>query len=418
MANACGVDFGTSNSTVGWLRPQAGDSLLLPLEDGKATLPSVVFFNADENSFSYGRAGLGEYLAGYEGRLMRSLKSLLGSGAIDGQTEVGGRALPYRGLLSQFIGELKQRAERAAGTSFSKVVLGRPVHFVDEDAAADQLAQDTLEEIARDVGFKDIAFQFEPIAAAFDYESRIDKEELVLIVDIGGGTSDFSLVRLSPERAARSERREDILANGGVHIGGTDFDKYFSLACVMPLLGLGGRLQGNAEIPSSYYFNLATWHTINQLYTRKAWQQLQDVAREVADRERFARLLDVVEQRCGHWLALQVEAGKIALSSAEQTLLDLDRLRQPEQLPLFRSDFNGAVDHLVQSVEQTVLALLQQAGLRAEDIDSVFFTGGSSGVRLLRERISALAPQARHVEGDLFGSIGSGLAIDAARKFG
>ncbi len=417
MANACGVDFGTSNSTVGWLRPQAGDSLLLPLEDGKATLPSVVFFNADENSFSYGRAGLGEYLAGYEGRLMRSLKSLLGSGAIDGQTEVGGRALPYRGLLSQFIGELKQRAERAAGTSFSKVVLGRPVHFVDEDAAADQLAQDTLEEIARDVGFKDIAFQFEPIAAAFDYESRIDKEELVLIVDIGGGTSDFSLVRLSPERAARSERREDILANGGVHIGGTDFDKYFSLACVMPLLGLGGRLQGNAEIPSSYYFNLATWHTINQLYTRKAWQQLQDVAREVADRERFARLLDVVEQRCGHWLALQVEAGKIALSSAEQTLLDLDRLRQPEQLPLLRSDFNGAVDHLVQSVEQTVLALLQQAGLCADDIDSVFFTGGSSGVRLLRERISALAPQARHVEGDLFGSIGSGLAIDAARKF-
>lgn len=418
MANACGVDFGTSNSTVGWMRPQAGDSLLLPLEDGKATLPSVVFFNADENSFSYGRAGLGEYLAGYEGRLMRSLKSLLGSGAIDGQTEVGGRALPYRGLLSQFIGELKQRAERAAGTSFSKVVLGRPVHFVDEDAAADQLAQDTLEEIARDVGFKDIAFQFEPIAAAFDYESRIDKEELVLIVDIGGGTSDFSLVRLSPERAARSERREDILSNGGVHIGGTDFDKYFSLACVMPLLGLGGRLQGNAEIPSSYYFNLATWHTINQLYTRKAWQQLQDVAREVADRERFARLLDVVEQRCGHWLALQVEAGKIALSSAEQTLLDLDRLRQPEQLPLLRSDFNGAVDHLVQSVEQTVLALLQQAGLRADDIDSVFFTGGSSGVRLLRERISALAPQARHVEGDLFGSIGSGLAIDAARKFG
>ena len=418
MANACGVDFGTSNSTVGWVRPDAGDSLLLPLEEGRATLPSVVFFNADENSFSYGRAGLGEYLAGYEGRLMRSLKSLLGSGAIDGQTEVGGRALPYRGLLSQFIGELKQRAQRAAGTSFSSVVLGRPVHFVDDDAAADQLAQDTLEEIARDVGFKDIAFQFEPIAAAFDYESRIDREELVLIVDIGGGTSDFSLVRLSPQRAQRSERRDDILANGGVHIGGTDFDKYFSLACVMPLLGLGGRLQGNAEIPSSYYFNLATWHTINQLYTRKAWQQLQDVAREVADRERFSRLLDVVEQRCGHWLALQVEAGKIALSTADQTVLDLERLRNPEQLRLQRSDFDAAVDHLVQTVEQTVLALLKQAGLRADDIDSVFFTGGSSGVRLLRERIAALAPKARHVEGDLFGSIGSGLAIDAARKFG
>jgi len=417
MANACGVDFGTSNSTVGWRRPEAGNALLLPLEDGKATLPSVVFFNADENAFSYGRAGLGEYLAGYEGRLMRSLKSLLGSGAIDGQTEVGGRALPYRGLLSQFIGELKSRAERAAGTSFSRVVLGRPVHFVDDDAAADQLAQDTLEEIARDVGFKEIAFQFEPIAAAFDYESRIDREELVLIVDIGGGTSDFSLLRLSPERVKRSDRRDDILANGGVHIGGTDFDKYFSLACVMPLLGLGGRLSGNAEVPSSYYFNLATWHTINQLYTRKVWQQLQDVAREVADRDNFARLLDVVEQRCGHWLALQVESGKIALSSEASTTLDLSRLRPPEQLELRREDFDVAVDHLVQSVEKTVGELLAQAGVRADDIDSVFFTGGSSGVRLLRERIGALAPNAKHVEGDLFGSIGSGLAIDAARRF-
>ncbi|TWC68564.1 Hsp70 family protein [Herbaspirillum sp. SJZ099] len=418
MANACGVDFGTSNSTVGWLRPDAGQSLLLPLEDGRATLPSVVFFNADENEFSYGRSGLNEYLSGYEGRLMRSLKSLLGSGAIDGQTEVGGRALPYRGLLAQFIGELKKRAERAAGTSFSRVVMGRPVHFVDDDLAADQLAQDTLEEIARSVGFTDIEFQFEPIAAAFDYESRIGGEELVLIADIGGGTSDFSLVRLSPQRAARQERRDDILANGGVHIGGTDFDKYFSLSCVMPLLGLGGRLAGNAEVPSSYYFNLATWHTINQLYTRKTWQQLQDVAREAVDRERFARLLDVVEQRCGHWLALQVEGGKIALSSQESATLDLQRLRPAQTLELNRADFDTAVEHLVQSVEQTVSGLLRQAGLRASDIDSVFFTGGSSGVNLLRQRIGALVPDAKHVEGDLFGSIGSGLAIDAARKFG
>ena len=418
MANACGVDFGTSNSTVGWQRPGAGESLLLPLEDGRATLPSVVFFNADENEFSYGRSGLNEYLSGYEGRLMRSLKSLLGSGAIDGQTEVGGRALPYRGLLAQFIGELKKRAERAAGAPFSRVVMGRPVHFVDDDAAADRLAQDTLEEIARSVGFADIEFQFEPIAAAFDYESRIGGEELVLIADIGGGTSDFSLVRLSPQRAGRAERRDDILANGGVHIGGTDFDKYFSLSCVMPLLGLGGRLAGNAEVPSSYYFNLATWHTINQLYTRKTWQQLQDVAREAVDRDRFARLLDVVDQRCGHWLALQVEGGKIALSSQETATLDLQRLRPPETLQLNRADFDTAVDHLVQSVEQTVLGLLQQAGLRPSDIDSVFFTGGSSGVNLLRQRIGALVPDAKHVEGDLFGSIGSGLAIDAARKFG
>jgi hypothetical chaperone protein len=400
---------------MGWSRQ--GQPSLLALEDGKMTLPSVVFFNADENEFSYGRAALSTYLSGYEGRLMRSLKSLLGSGMIDGQTEVGGRALPFRALLTQFIGELKQRGERSAGRRFDSVVLGRPVHFVDDNADADQLAQDTLEEIARAVGFKHIDFQYEPIAAAFDYESTIDREELVLIADIGGGTSDFSLVRLSPERAKKAERRDDILANGGVHIGGTDFDKYLSLASVMPLLGLGSKLTSNSEVPSGYYFNLATWHTINLIYTRKAWQQLQDVYREVSEREKFARLLDLVEQRAGHWLALQVEAAKIGLSAAESVTLELDRLRPPESLQLQRSDFDASIDHLVQSVEQTVGKLLSDAGVKADAIDSVFFTGGSSGVHLLRHRIAALVPNARQVEGDLFGSIGSGLALDAVRKF-
>ncbi|AKZ61310.1 heat-shock protein [Herbaspirillum hiltneri N3] len=415
MSDACGVDFGTSNSTMGWSRQ--GQPSLLALEDGKMTLPSVVFFNADENEFSYGRAALSTYLAGYEGRLMRSLKSLLGSGMIDGQTEVGGRALPFRALLSQFIGELKQRGERAAGRRFDSVVLGRPVHFVDDNAEADQLAQDTLEEIARAVGFRHIDFQYEPIAAAFDYESTIAREELVLIADIGGGTSDFSLVRLSPERAKKTERLDDILANGGVHIGGTDFDKYLSLSSVMPLLGLGSKLTSNSEVPSGYYFNLATWHTINLIYTRKAWQQLQDVYREVAERDKFARLLDLVEQRAGHWLALQVEAAKIGLSADESFTLELDRLRPPDTLQLSRAGFDASIDHLVESVEQTVGKLLADAGVKADAIDSVFFTGGSSGVHLLRKRIAALVPNARQVEGDLFGSIGSGLALDAVRKF-
>ncbi|WP_038497342.1 Hsp70 family protein [Collimonas arenae] len=416
MSNACGVDFGTSNSTVGWSRP--GHNALLPLEDGKVTLPSVVFFNAEEDAFSFGRAALGAYLTGYEGRLMRSLKSLLGSSLIDAQTEVGGRALPFRALLTHFIAELKQRAESAAGKEFKSVVLGRPVFFVDDNPAADQRAEDTLEEIARSVGFEHIDFQYEPIAAAFDYESTIDREELVLIADIGGGTSDFSLVRLSPQRAASSERRDDILATGGVHIGGTDFDKYLSLSSVMPMLGLGTRLLNNSEVPSSYYFNLATWHTINQIYTRKAWLQLKDVQRETVEREKFGRLLDLVEQRAGHWLALQVEQGKIGLSDAETVALSLDRIAPGEALHLTREQFNASINHLVTSVEDTVTNLLRDAGVTADQVDTVFFTGGSSGVQLLRHKIAALVPSAKAVEGDLFGSIGAGLALDAVRKFG
>jgi len=181
---------------------------------------------------------------------MRSLKSLLGTSLMDDFTEVMGRALPFRELLALFIGELKARAEQAAGQPFDSAVLGRPVYFVDDDPVADRLAQDTLAGIARATGLKHIEFQYEPIAAAFDYESQIRREELVLVVDIGGGTSDFALVRLGPQRAARPDRKDDILASGGVHIGGTDFDKHLSLAGVMPLLGLGSRLKSGLDMPS------------------------------------------------------------------------------------------------------------------------------------------------------------------------
>ncbi|WP_137176131.1 Hsp70 family protein [Massilia sp. HP4] len=421
MAHACGVDFGTSNSTVGWLRAgttHSAPTALLTLEDGKPTLPSVVFFNADDERVSYGRAALAEYLEGYEGRLMRSLKSLLGTSLIDGQTEVAGRSLPFRSLLAQFIGEVKRRAENQAGAAFDSAVFGRPVFFIDDDPQADKLAEDTLHEIARSVGFKEIGFQYEPIAAAFDYEARIDREELVLIADIGGGTSDFSLVRLGPQRAARLDRRDDILANGGVHIGGTDFDKYLSLASVMPLLGYGSSLRSGAAIPSSYYFNLATWHTINQAYTRKSVTQLADLARDASEPARIARLQNLIDERAGHWLAIQVEGAKIALSDADLVRLQLDRLSPPETLDIARAQFEAAIAGLVDQVATTVDRLFADAGVQPGDVDTVFFTGGSSGVGLLRERIGALVPDARRVEGDLFGSIGTGLALDALRKFG
>jgi len=416
MAHACGLDFGTSNSTVGFCRP--GQPALLALEDGKLTLPSAVFFNAEEESAYFGRAALENYLAGHDGRLMRSLKSLLGTSLIDGQTDVNGRALPYRELLAQFIGELKRRAEASAGQAFSSAVIGRPVFFIDDNAAADQLAEATLADVAQKAGFKDIVFQFEPIAAAFDYESQIAREELVLIADIGGGTSDFSLIRVSPERARKPDRRDDILANGGVHIGGTDFDKYLSLACVMPVLGLGSRLKNNSEVPSSYFFNLATWHTINLAYTKKVWSDLKDLYRDAGERDKFDRLLNLVEQRTGHWLAMQVEEAKIALSDTALHTLELDRLQPPIALDIARETFDAAIARQIGSIAGTVSGVLRDAGVTADAVDTVFFTGGSSGVPALREQIGALMPNAHRVEGDLFGSIGTGLGLDALRKFG
>ena len=420
-ARACGIDFGTSNSTVGWCRSGAGgtSSLLLPLEDGKPTLPSSIFFHAEDAHVSFGRAALADYLEGHEGRLMRSLKSLLGTSMMDGQTEIAGRALPFKDLLALFIGELKRRGERAAGREFTQAVLGRPVFFVDDDAVADQRAQATLEDVARKAGLRDVTFQYEPIAAAFDYESQISREELVLVVDIGGGTSDFALIRVGPQRAAKPERRDDILASGGVHIGGTDFDRALSLRCVMPLLGMGGLLKTGLQIPSSLYFNLATWHTINLAYTRKALSDVNELQRQAVDKLAVARLQRLVSDRAGHWLAMQAEQAKIDLSSADSAHISLDRMGDTsDSVALHRADLDATITDQVDTVARKVADLLRDAGVAAAGVDTVFFTGGSSGVPLLRQKIVALMPTARCVEGDLFGSIGAGLALDARRKFG
>lgn len=415
-ARACGIDFGTSNSTVGWLRP--GQGSLLPLEDGKITLPSVIFFNTEERRPVYGRLALHEYLEGYEGRLMRSLKSLLGSKLLKSETTVLGSALPFKDLLGFFIGELKKRAEAQAERAFEEVVMGRPVFFVDDDPSADQEAQDTLVAVAHKLGFKEVSFQYEPIAAAFDYESGLDREELVLIVDIGGGTSDFSLVRLAPERHHLAERQGDILATGGVHIGGTDFDKQLSLAGVMPLFGYGSRMKSDAFMPTSYHLNLATWHTINALYAQKTQLALQNMRYDIVDATGIDRLFGLIEQRAGHWLAMQVEDSKIALSEQDARPIDLSRVEPGLVAELTRPLFENAIEPLLERIRASLTQLLADAGIKADQVDTLFFTGGSSGVPALRQSVAAMLPNARSVEGNTFGSIGSGLAIEAKKRYG
>ncbi|QXI29113.1 Hsp70 family protein [Pseudomonas vanderleydeniana] len=415
-ARACGIDFGTSNSTVGWLRP--GLETLIALEDDKITLPSVVFFNIEERRPVYGRLALHEYLEGYEGRLMRSLKSLLGSKLIKHDTSVLGTALPFKDLLGMFIGQLKGRLEATAGREFEQVVLGRPVFFVDDDPVADKEAEDTLVEVAKKIGFKDVSFQYEPIAAAFDYESTIEREELVLIVDIGGGTSDFSLVRLSPERRGLDNRHEDILATGGVHVGGTDFDKQLSLQGVMPLFGYGSRMKSGAFMPTSHHMNLATWHTINSVYSQKSQLALGSMRYDIEDTVGIDRLFKLIEQRAGHWLAMEVEETKIQLTHAENRHVPLDRIEAGLSVDLSRALFESSIDNLLERIRQSVTQILGTAGVAVEQVDTVFFTGGSSGIPALRQSVAAMLPNARHVEGNIFGSIGSGLAIDAQKRYG
>ena len=232
-ALTCGIDFGTSNSTVAIV--QDGRARLIPVEGAHLTIPSAVFWETDGPPM-FGRDGIAAYVDGVDGRLMRGLKSTLGSSLITERTQVGARSISFRDVIARFFTHLKAQLDLHTDHT-PAVTLGRPVHFVDDDAVADTAAQNVLEGIAKTIGFRQIAFQYEPIAAALQYERTTTREELVLITDIGGGTSDFSIVRVGPGRWHTPDRAGDILGNDGIRVGGTDFDRLLSLAEVMPHLG-------------------------------------------------------------------------------------------------------------------------------------------------------------------------------------
>ena len=224
--NVCGLDFGTSNSTVGVLKD--GQPAMVPLEQDaghqwQTTLPSALFFSFEDDQVSFGRQAISRYTAGEPGRLMRSMKNIMGSAFMGETTQVKRRHYTFEEIIGFFVQSLKQRAEQYLGEEagpVDAVVLGRPVFFNDDNPELDREAEQRLQNVAQSVGFSQVSFQYEPIAAAFDYERQVQHEELALIVDIGGGTSDFTIVRLSPDRHALTDRRDDFLANHGVHTAG------------------------------------------------------------------------------------------------------------------------------------------------------------------------------------------------------
>lgn len=414
--SACGLDFGTSNTTLGTL--VGGAPILAGLEAGHATIPSAIFYERD-GAVLIGRKAIEAYVEGAPGRLMRSLKSVLGTALIDETTKVGRERASFRDVIAYYLRVVKRRAEQAVGHELRYVVHGRPVHFIDNAPEADRRAEQTLRDIAREIGFEEVTFQFEPIAAALDYERGISQEQIALIADIGGGTSDFSIVRLSPERHRKTDRKLDILANDGVRIGGTDFDRQLSLGVIMPLLGYGSEMKrAGLNAPSSYFHDLATWSSINSVYDQKVMTQVRQVRYEAAQPELFDRLVRVIEEQRGHTLAMEVEDAKISLSDNRQTEVSLDWVEPSLGVAIKRSDLVNHTGQLAMRIAARIETCLEQARLTSEDIDVIFLTGGSVQLAHVRSAIVKMIPAARVIEGDTFGAVGKGLTIEAAQRYG
>lgn len=415
-AGYCGLDFGTSNSTVGIT---AGNGFALcKLEGESVTLPSAIFFDYEAHKARFGRDGINHYIEGGEGRLLRSLKSVLGSSLIDETTLIQRKRVALRDIIGMFLRHLKGLVERHANKPVDSVVLGRPVRFVDHDDEADRRAESELKSIAKAQGFRHVEMQFEPVAAALAYERELEGEELSLIVDLGGGTSDFVVARLSPERAHHADRSEDILARTGVHIGGTDFDRRVSIAHVMPHLGYHSLIgEKRLPMPRHIYHDLSTWHLIPSVYTPSNLAYLRQVLPTAEEPDLIQRLVNVLVDRRGHHIASEVEAAKIALSDHKRVNLKIP-LREPVETPVTVEDLDNAVHEDGLRIVHAIDICLQAADVKGGEIQSVFLTGGSTAIAEVRRQILQRVPNARPVTGDMFGSVGLGLAIDAERRFG
>ncbi|RZI73839.1 MAG: Hsp70 family protein [Variovorax sp.] len=412
-AAAIGIDFGTSNSAIA-SAGEGGLARLLPLEGAATAMPTALFFNAEDRSTHFGREAVALYLAGVEGRLMRSLKSLLGSPLMQEQTEVYDGLLSFEDIIARYLHELATRAEAELGQRPERAVIGRPVHFVDDDSKRDQRAEESLRHAARSAGFKEVGFQLEPIAAAFDYEQRVTRESLILIADIGGGTSDFTVVRVGPDRIARPDRSDDVLATTGVHIGGTDFDQRLNLERVMPAFGFRHLGPQGREVPSTVFFELSTWHLIHWQQTPKAIRQTQQLRSNYSDTRLHDRLMKVLKQGDGHRIASAVEQAKIDASVQDtEVRIDLDSAEAGLSTTLTPLDMQQQLASLLETVMACAHACVQRAGLRSGDLDAIYLTGGSSALRPFQQALRRSFAGVPLVEGDLFGGVAAGLAYAA-----
>ncbi|WP_375691072.1 Hsp70 family protein [Pseudooceanicola sp. LIPI14-2-Ac024] len=405
------IDFGTSNSAAALL--VNGAPWRLPVEPGAETLPTAVFFPADKGRMRIGSAAARALTAGDEGRYMRALKSVLGDPLLHEKRLIEGKRRTLAEVITAFLIALREAAEAQTGLRLTRALSGRPVHFHTRDAARDAQAEADLRACYAEAGFDHVDFLFEPEAAALAAHSLSRPGEIGIIVDIGGGTSDFSVFRTE-------DGRPRILASHGIRLGGTDFDQGVSLSHAMPLLGHGGTLrremgEGLLPVPNALYTDLATWARIPFVYAPETRRQVADMARLATDRAAFARLTTVLEDELGHDLAFAVERGKIGANGDQGTArIAMGLIEKDLAAPITRDTLDAALAKHRPALREAAAETLAMAGIAPDRVATIVLVGGSSLMRMVPDEMTALCPNAEVRMSEAFTAVVDGLALATA----
>jgi len=420
MSNlSCGIDFGTTNSAISLYNEEIK---LVKIENNQETIPTTIFYPSKENEKPlFGRNALNKYIDGENGRFMRSLKRILGTDLMHNTTTINRTQIGFDKIIGNFISHIKTQTENQIANDIQNVVIGRPVHFCDGNIDKDAEAINTLTQIAKNTGFKNIDFQYEPIAAAFAHEQKIEGEKLAFVIDIGGGTSDFTVIKIGKNLKDKLNREDDILSNHGIRIGGNDLDKDLSINSFMPEFGMGSfytnSLKRKLPMPKQYYFGISEWSKINSMYNLRNIRDIQSFYNQSMNKDKLERLLELYEEETAHRLLNVVEESKIELTDKDIIITKIPFLSGNPEFTISKKNFEEAITSNTDKVIDVALETVKRANIKCEDIELIILTGGSTEIPYIQNRFISLFPNAKISNNEKLSSVGLGLGYDAMRKF-
>ncbi|RZK79546.1 MAG: Hsp70 family protein [Pedobacter sp.] len=408
-----GIDFGTTNSALSIYDEEKKEIIKT------ITIPSILYFLNEQKAseplkYLVGDEAISAYIdEGMKGRFMKSVKRILPRSSFL-ETRIHNRRFSASDLVTLILKELKIQADQFIGYECGKAVIGRPVFFDDDNTEKDTLAQKRLTKAAESAGFTDFRFQFEPIGAAFAYEKTISRKEKVLVADLGGGTTDFTYMELDPQKAGSSNRRKDIIATGGIYIGGDSFDSAFMWDKGTPYFGKHTTYEAAPgkmlTVPVSLFTNICSWEQMNFFNGLKVKNDMQNYYHFSKKDRKFKNLITLTENNLGYSLFQSIEKTKIELSKDIQSSFFYSKMEIEIDENITLEQYNGIINKDIQKISEYLDEFLHQHQINPDAIDSLFLTGGTSLVSAIQELFKNKFPDTPMHSGDNFISVAKGLA--------
>jgi hypothetical chaperone protein len=408
-----GIDFGTTNSALSIYDEEQQviiDTIIIP---------SLIYFPVEQSAASnlnyvVGEAAIEAYINdGMKGRFIKSIKQILSRSSFI-ETRIHNKRYNASDLVALILKDLKAKADLITGEDCHKAIIGRPVFFDDDDTLKDTLAQTRLKKAAELSGLTDVRFQFEPIGAAFAYEKTINKKEHVLVADLGGGTTDFTYLILDPANVGSKDRKNDMIASGGIYIGGDSFDSAFMWDQGTPHFGKNTLYEATPgkilTVPMSLFANICTWDKMNFFNGLRIKKDLQDYYYYSKNDPKFKNLLTLIDNNLGYSIFQSIEKTKINLSKMQTSPFVYSKMdiRIKEEIAIDK--YNNIIEKDLRKIKDYLEEFLSKNNIQPENIDSLFITGGTSMVAAVQQLFRSRFPNVPVNSADNFTSVAKGLA--------